>query len=218
MAAIVDLRVGDVLLIEVEVGMTTTTGAVTAGPAECLHDAFLAVRLASALGIVVVAAAGNGNKALKDLAPLSGSVQPFGPAAPFSGAIMVGAGVRPVTTLASGPTHKRWISPLPNRGSNYGPRVDCYGLGENVATLGYGDVGSDGNPFPSPPGKPYDATLWYTKSFNATSAAAAIIAGAALLTQAAYKSGGGGLVLYRPRCGRSCVGMALPATIPSTRT
>ena len=188
-AALADLRVGDVLLLEVEVATTVTaTSAATWRPAECDPTAFLAARLASALGIIVVAAAGNGGKPLRDLAPISGAVQPFGPAAPLSGAIIVGSAEKATTTLSSGvPTHKRWST------SNHGARVDCYAWGEQVATLGHrGDVDANGAAIGFPPA---DGTQWYTKSFGATSAAAAIVAGAALLTQAAYKSGGGGRVL-----------------------
>ena len=140
-AALADLRVGDVLLLEVEVATTVTaTSAATWGPAECDPTAFLAARLASALGIIVVAAAGNGGKPLRDLAPISGAVQPFGPAAPLSGAIIVGSAEKATTTLSSGvPTHKRWST------SNHGARVDCYAWGEQVATLGHrGDVDANG--------------------------------------------------------------------------
>jgi hypothetical protein len=115
-----------------------------------------AIVSATADGIIVVEAAGNGMQDLDD-SGLYGSPFPDGRA--DSGAIIVGAGA------AAGCTN-------PERSrlnfSTFGSRVNLQGWGECVTTTGYGGLqgGSDPN-------------LWYTSSFGGTSSASPIVAGAA---------------------------------------
>lgn len=123
-------------------------------PAEDVQAIYDAVRLATAKGIVVVEAAGNGAMDLDD--PFWG--KRFDRSTRDSGAILVGA------ASSGGRTALGF--------SNFGSRVDLQGWGENVATLGYGDT-------PSLRANGGDARQWYTQSFGGTSSATPIVAGAA---------------------------------------
>lgn len=155
-AAVSVMPPGDMMIIEVQ-----TTGAVFGAPVELFDDVFDAIRLASALGICVFEAAGNGNVNLDTVTNVAGD-QVLNPgSADFrdSGAIIVGAA----------------LSALPhNRASfsSFGARVNCYGWGENVATCGYGDLDA---------GSGDDET--YTSVFSGTSSATPIVTGAALIIQ-----------------------------------
>jgi outer membrane protein assembly factor BamB len=153
---------GDILVVEQHYpeppipGVTCTMNCGQFGylPAESVQAVYDSIRLATAKGIVVVEAAGNGSMNL-DNAFYSGR---FNRSVRDSGAIMVGAGGSS-NRLAWG-----W--------SNFGTRVDLQGWGDNVATLGYGDNGTltaNGG----------DARQWYTRFFNGTSSATPIVAGAA---------------------------------------
>ncbi|WP_223620026.1 S8 family peptidase [Lysobacter sp. ESA13C] len=156
-AALPSMAVGDVLLLEVQRGGAILT--------EVDNADFDAIRLASALGVIVVEAAGNGSNDL-DAYTDGGGFQVFNRAsADFrdSGAIVVGAA----------------LSPLPhNRAgfSSFGSRVDCYAWGENVTTCAYGDLDNGGG----------DDNRTYTAGFNGTSSASPIVTGAALVTQGMY--------------------------------
>ncbi|MFN0088997.1 MAG: S8 family serine peptidase [Acidimicrobiales bacterium] len=155
-AGIDQLAPGDVMLIEVQTAFR---------PAETVDDTFDAIRLASALGIVVCAAAGNGGADLDTFTNASGQ-QILNPAsADFrdSGAILVGA----------------CLSPLPHdrkAASNFGNRVDCFAWGEDVVTTGYGDLDNGGG----------DPDRQYAGDFQNTSAATPIVAGAALMLQSMH--------------------------------
>ena len=149
------LKPGDVLLIEAQRGYLPTE----VDPAD-----FDAIRLASALGIIVVEAAGNGGRDLDAYRDARGAI--FNRRSGSfceSGAIMVGA------ALSALPHNRK-------RTSNFGSRVDCYAWGDRVVTCGYGDLHTGGGP--------NDA---YTADFSNTSAAAPIIAGAALILQGMYQ-------------------------------
>lgn len=160
-AAVAQLSPGDVMLIEVQTNFL---------PAETVDDTFDAIRLASALGIVVCAAAGNGNSNL-DTFTNGGGLQILNPAsADFrdSGAIMVGA----------------CLSPLPHNrkaASNFGARLDCFAWGENVVTTGTGDLDDGGG----------NADQAYAGDFQNTSAATPTIAGAALIVQSTHAAATG---------------------------
>ena len=159
--ALPTLQSGDVLLLEIQKGLL---------PTETDDADFDAIRLAVALGIVVVEAGGNGSFDLDSYTDGGGNFVLNRGSADFreSGAIVVGAA----------------LSPLPhNRAdfSNFGSRVDCYAWGENVVTAGYGNLDNGGG----------DNTKTYTDSFNGTSSASPIISGAALIVQGMYEANTG---------------------------
>jgi hypothetical protein len=158
------LRRGDLLLIEQHYPGPSSglnCGATACGNCgqfewvamENFQAEFDAIRATTALGVVVVEAAGNGSMNLDS--PIYGSR--FDPAVRDSRAILVGAGNGRVPTC--------W--------SNFGSRVNVQGWGGSVQTLGYGDVRANGA----------DALQWYTRTFSGTSSAAPIVAGAAAAVQ-----------------------------------
>ena len=160
-AALDNLVFGDVLLLEAQV---TVDGADLLGPIEAFDAEFDAIRLATALGVIVVEAGGNGtnNGSAPPLAmdtftdPMGRQI--FNPgSADFrdSGAIIVTAATStaPHTRLVYGP---------------HGQRIDCYAWGQNINTLSSTDAGS---------------TTAYTTSFGGTSGASPIITGAVLALQ-----------------------------------
>lgn len=148
------LELGDVLLLEVQRGLR---------PTEIDAADFDAIRLASARGVIVVEAAGNGGFNLDaGLDPDTGRSFRRGDSRfRDSGAIFVGA------SRAAVP-HDRALF------SNYGSRLDCFAWGEAVTSCGYGDLA----------GKV--VTDYYTNTFSGTSSASPIIAAAAALVQALH--------------------------------
>lgn len=158
-AATVALDPGDIMLIELQIGFL---------PMETVDVYLDAIRLAAARGIIVVEAAGNGNKDL-DTWTTAGGVARLDrrAAATFvdSGAIMVGASVSTVP-------HDRWWA------SNHGSRIDCYAWGEHVTTCGYGDLDDGAG----------DDDRAYTDTFQGTSSASPMIVSAAALVQSRYRA------------------------------
>jgi serine protease len=159
------LSAGDVILIEWQDAMNQ--------PAEAVPLVWDAIELATALGYIVIEAAGNGNVDL-DAVP---EFNPHDPGFDDSRAIIVGGSLSALD--ATGVGHDRWVTPGP--GSNFGLRVDCYAYAENVVTAG---------PTPNPPALlagtgPNDS---YRSDFGGTSAAAAIVAGAAVVLQGMHKA------------------------------
>jgi hypothetical protein len=152
------LTPGDVLLIEQQ---TWVCGGGPLGPLEGYAPWFDAIATATAQGVVVVEAAGNGGVDLD--APACGGW--FDRSVRDSGAIVVGAG-HPATRarLAF---------------SAYGSRVDVQGWGQGVFTTGYGDVFDPG-----------DLRQRYTALFGGTSSASAIVAGVAASVQGAVRAHG----------------------------
>ncbi len=149
-----ELRAGDALLLEVQRG---------GQPTEVESLDFDAIRLASAVGVVVVEAAGNGGLDLDRLHTEDGrSLDRNNFRFRDSGAIMVGAS-RP-----EAPFERALFS-------NFGSRLDCFGWGGGVTTTGYGNFLDDGE------------QSAYTDSFSGTSSAAPMIAGAAVLVQDLYR-------------------------------
>ncbi|HMB52045.1 MAG TPA: hypothetical protein VKU40_01930, partial [Thermoanaerobaculia bacterium] len=117
------LEAGDVLLLEVQRGRY---------PTEVDPLDFEAIRLASALGVHVVEAAGNGGHDLDAYVDPDTDRSFNRRASSFrdSGAIFVGA------AYAALP-HDRVSF------SNYGSRVDCFAWGTGVTTCGYGNLDGD---------------------------------------------------------------------------
>ena len=156
--ALPTLQPGDVLLLEIQKGFL---------PTEVDVADFDAIRLAVALGIIVVEAAGNGGFDLDNYTDGAGDFVLRRGSIDFkdSGAIMVGASTSTVP-------HNRMGF------SNFGSRIDCYAWGENVTTAGYGDLDNGGG----------DNNGTYTSVFGGTSSASPIITGAAMILQGLYKA------------------------------
>lgn len=158
LAAVPQMAPGDVLLLEVQRSFRPTE----------IDDAdFDAIRLACALGIIVVEAAGNGGEDLDAYTNAGGDAILNRGSADFreSGAIMVGA-------CESALPHDRW------QFSNFGSRIDCFGWGENVVTCGYGDLDDGGG----------DNDRAYTDTFQGTSSASPMIVGCAAILQGKYEA------------------------------
>lgn len=166
---------GDTILLEVQVQVSTTPeGNSTYGPCETIDLNFEAIRLAVALGMIVVEAGGNGTyvggsattPAVDLDAYTKGGQQILNPAsADFrdSGAIMVAA-----ASSAAPHTRMSW--------STHGARMDCYGWGENIDTLSSNSSGS---------------TTMYRSNFGGTSGASPIVTGAALCVQGVFEAQNG---------------------------
>jgi len=154
--AAANMAFGDVLLLEAQ--EYDPVAATYYWPVEIADATYDAIRLASALGIVVVEAGCNGGYDLDAYANLAG-LSIFDRSSPDfrdSGAIMVGA------ASATAPHTRLGFS-------NFGSRIDCYAWGESIDTTSTNGSGTDN-------------TL-YTTIFGGTSGASPIIVGAALIVQ-----------------------------------
>ena len=154
------LSAGDVILLEQQTcvcGESCSSGQDGLGPVEWHQSIFDAISAATALGIVVVQAAGNGDVDLDQ----AGCLDRFNRNVRDSGAIIVGAG--------SSSTHSRLSF------SCYGDRVDVQGWGHNVATLGYGGLFDPG-----------DVRQRYTAFFSGTSSASPVVTSAVAAIQGAH--------------------------------
>lgn len=151
--AISNLNFGDVLLLEAQVPV----GNLDNLPVEAENAVFETIRLGSALGIVIVEAAGNGGHDLDTYTNAAGNQILNRGSAAFrdSGAIVVGA------ASSTAPHTRMWFS-------NFGSRIDCYAWGENVDTCDTNAAGT---------------ISLYRSTFGGTSSASPIIAGAALIVQ-----------------------------------
>ena len=159
--AILFMAPGDVLLLEVERNFL---------PTEIDIVDFDAIRLASALGMIVIEPAGNGDEDLDDYTDsTSGRRILYRDDSNVhyqeSGAIMVAASDYRISTG----DHAR------NPDSNYGERIDCFAWGSNVVSCGHGDFDYAGG----------EVNEMYGYYFG-TSSASAIIAAAALIVQSKY--------------------------------
>lgn len=145
---------GDVVIYEMQTeGANATTTSSNYVPAEYSQTVWNLTKAATDLGVIVVAAAGNGNQNLD--APEYTNYTNRG----NSGAIIVGAG-SPTTT------HFKLSF------STYGSRVDLQGWGMNVISSGYGDHSIIGGDF----------NQQYTM-FSGTSAATPIVASCVAVLQ-----------------------------------
>jgi len=151
------LRAGDVLLVELQ-GMGPLGRFL---PVEYWDDNYDAIAAATARGVVVIEAAGNGGENLAR-AIYRGKLERR---VRDSGAIMVGAG---------GPPRPGFSDRERLDFSNYGARVDVQGWGRRVATLDYGDLQRCDDD---------TRERHYTGEFSGTSSASPIVAGAAILLE-----------------------------------
>jgi serine protease len=163
-----ELGDGDIVLIEQQIMAFDGTPDEGYAPVEWYAPFYDAIQLISGNGIIVVEAAGNGDRNLDD--PMF-STDNFGHY-PFlqenwSQAIMVGAGAVGVDDLARA---KLWFS-------NYGSRIDVQGNGEEVVTTGYGTAYSIEGP-----------NREYSNSFGGTSGASPIVVGVVALLQSLHKA------------------------------
>lgn len=154
---------GGVLLLEAEIGSVEAgifgSWAKSDHPVEIIPTDLYQIRLAAGVGVVVIEAAGNAGQNLDQYLdatgrhslrrqipdPITPSVMMPNPDFQESYAIMVGASKRNL---------------IPENYSNYGSRVNCFALGEDVFSTNLSNT--------------------YTSSFDGTSSASAIIAGVVL--------------------------------------
>ncbi|SEU34020.1 S8 family serine peptidase [Stigmatella erecta] len=125
-------------------------------PMEYWQANFDAIATATANGVIIVEAGGNGSSNLDD----SAYGNAFNRAVRDSGAIMVGASAGDIRE--------------PTCWTNHGSRIDLHGWGQSVTTLGYGDRFNPG-----------DENQWYTSSFSGTSSASPVVVGAVASIQGA---------------------------------
>jgi hypothetical protein len=158
LAAINELSFGEVLVLPLQWARPDGTK----WPVESETTTFNLIRLATALGITVVEAAGNGAQDLDRVAPFLTNDD--------SGAIMVGAS--DPNAIATFNVDHYEVAPNPAAVhapyylSNFGARVNCFAWGANVLSLAAG-------------------------LFDRTSAASAIVGGAAIVVQSIQKAAGG---------------------------
>ncbi|MFP2908285.1 S8 family peptidase, partial [Pyxidicoccus sp. 3LFB2] len=158
---------GGVILIELHAQGPADSSACTCNTGQCNYiameywqDNYDAIATATANGVVVVEAAGNGSVNLDDAA-YGGR---FNRNNRDSGAIVVGASTS--TTR------------VPMCWTNFGSRVDVHGWGERVTTMGYGDLFTSGE------------DQFYTSTFSGTSSASPIVTGAAVSLQGVARARG----------------------------
>lgn len=150
-SAIQNSRPGDIVLLEMQSpGPVDGQGP----PAEVDPALWTLVRVGVDAGVVIIAAAGNGNQ------DLDGDDYQEYRERGDSGAIIVGAG-------AADESHDKLAF------STYGLRVDVQGWGDQVFTTGYGAIFKYGD----------DNNQSYRHDFGGTSAASAMVAAAAALVQ-----------------------------------
>lgn len=158
------LGFGDVLLIE---AVNEEDSGTVHVPAETTDAEYDAIRLATALGIIVVEAGGDSTSGGKNFDTYTdpGGLYILDPGSTDfrdSGAVIVTAAKSTVQVVSTVNTHVKLTS------APYGERVDCYAWGENITTLSSDSLG---------------ATNLYVDNFDGTSGAAAMVAGTILSMQ-----------------------------------
>ncbi len=150
-------------------------------------DDYAAIRWATAKGVIVVEAAGNGAESLDDAVYERRPDEfpewwrnPYNPSNQPSGAILVGAGAPPPGTHGRdhGPDRSRLSF------SNYGARVDAQGWGRETTTTG----GAWHRPGDLQGGA--EEIAWYTDTFSGTSSASPVVTGALASLQGMLKASG----------------------------
>ena len=152
---------GDVMLMEMQ--MNSSVGYI---PAEIDPAVFDAIKIATAMGIVVIEASGNGSNWLDH----SDFEQVYDRTFQDSEAIMVGSSYAIPAVNGSSPSMSR------SDHTNYGSRIDVFAWGERVTASGYGALHNGGS------------TARYTDNYTGTSSASSIVGGAALCLQGYYKA------------------------------
>jgi hypothetical protein len=185
--AIDDARPGDVILIEQHIPMipwrSCETNLDQCGyvPMEVLPTVPALIRSATARGIHVIEAAGNGSQDLDDWRYLGR----FQRRIFDSGAVMVGA------------TGGDWVTAAP--WTNFGSRVDVHGFGNNVVTTGYGDLFDDPGECTPEGARTATGSRQYTTCFSGTSSASPIVTGVVAMLQGIGNANG---VTLDPMCVR----------------
>jgi hypothetical protein len=167
------LDFGDVMLLETQ-DFILGASPPRLGPSETVTVTREAIRLATALGVIVVEAGGNGtdngSAPATDLDTFTNASgervlfrDPGNPDFQDSGAIIVSA----ATSTAP---HRRLDF------ATHGRRIDCYGWGQNIVTAH---------------SNPEGATSIYRTNFGGTSGASPMVAGAALCVQGIYEAANG---------------------------
>lgn len=167
------LSAGDTILIELQAD--GPNGKYVA--MQYWDDVYSAILAATAKGITVVEAAGNGDENF-DLAVFNGTGLQKD-----SGAIVVGAGIPPTNyfdafgagsgtgyTRIGVPRSRIWFS-------NYGQILSVHAWGWHVTTCGYGDAQGGAS-----------ENRWYTHRFSGTSSASPIVTGAVACLQGIAKA------------------------------
>lgn len=170
------LSAGDIILIELHRAGPNSNGNGQFGyiAIEWWTADFDAVKYATAKGVIVIAAAGNGSQNLDDAVYQN----KFKRSNRDSGAILVGAGAPPSGNF--GPDRSRLGF------SNYGAIIDAQGWGREVTTSGYGDLQGGNN-----------KNKHYTKAFSGTSSASPIVVGAVAALQGIRKAKGVQVLTYQ---------------------
>ena len=146
-------------------------------PEETDPEFYAAIEQATAAGVLVVEAVGNGSLNLED--PAVYWPQEVHLYEHDSGSVLVGA--------SQGPNHQKISF------SNCGSPVDAYAWGQGVVTTAYPYGGSTGpytwETIPGGPNPPNDDNnAYFTNKFGGTSSATAMVAGAAALMQSYTKN------------------------------
>ncbi len=164
---------GGIVLIELHRGGPTLQESCSCNNGQCNYIAmeywqaeYDAISTATANGVIVVEAAGNGSADLDD--PIYDNK--FDRNFRDSGAIVVGASSS--------------TSTAPMCWTNNGTRVDVHGWGENVVTMGYGNIYTN-------PDDPNNKDYEYTGYFSGTSSASPVVVGAVAAIQGVSKANNG---------------------------